>query len=99
MICSRRNALALALSGALLGLEYYIGVQSNNVGAADASARRQPTPKSVYGTPEDFARAIGELRAAFAGEAVTTAPDQLATHGFSPNSHHPGMSLLLHSGY
>ena len=98
-ICSPRNALALALSGALLGLGYYIGAQSNSLSAADGSARRQPTPKPVYGTPEDFARAIEELRASFVGEAVTTAPDQLAAHGFSPNSHHPGMPLLLHSGY
>ena len=98
-ICSPRNALALALGGALLGLGYYIGAQSNNLSAADGSARRQPTPRPVYGTPEDFARAIEELRASFVGEAATTAPDQLAAHGFSPNSHHPGMPLLLHSGY
>lgn len=90
-VCSPRNALALALGGALLGLGYYIGAHSNNVSVADASVQRQPTPKPVYGTPEDFARAIGELRASFAEEAVTTAPDQLAAHGFSPNSHHPGM--------
>jgi D-lactate dehydrogenase (cytochrome) len=67
----------------LLGLGYYIGARSNNV--------LQPPLNPVYGTPEEFARAIEELRASFAaGEAVTTAPDQLAAHGFSPNSHHPG---------
>ncbi|KAI9452798.1 FAD-binding domain-containing protein [Lactarius psammicola] len=47
--------------------------------------------KPIYGTPEDFARAIEELRASFAGEAVTTAPEQLTAHGFSPNYHHPGL--------
>jgi len=93
---STRTPLALALGGALLGLGgYYIGARSNNVGVevADTTASTsslQPSLKPVYGTPEDFARAIEELRVSFGGEAVTTAPDQLAAHGFSPNCHHPG---------
>ena len=33
-------------------------------------------------TPEDFACAIGALRASFAGDVVMTAPDQLAAHSF-----------------
>ncbi|KAH8992583.1 FAD-linked oxidase-like protein [Lactarius hatsudake] len=84
-VSSTRTPLALALAGALLGFGgYYIGARSNNVGV-------EVSPSPVYGTPEDFARAIDELKALFVGEAVTTAPDQLVAHGFSPNCHLPGL--------
>lgn len=82
-----RTALGLALSGGLLGLGYLVGARSNSVGV---EAFPSSPPKPVYGTPEEFARAIEELRTLFAGDAVTTAPDELTTHGFSPNSHFPG---------
>lgn len=89
-ICSPRNAFALALGGSLLGLGYYLGARSNDFSAADAPSGRQPPLKPVYGTPADFARAIEELKASFVGDAVTTAPEQLVAHGFSPHSHLPG---------
>lgn len=89
-ICSPRNSFALALGGALLGLGYYLGARSNDFSAADTPSGRQPPLKPVYGTPEDFARAIEELKASFVGDAVTTAPEQLVAHGFSPHSHLPG---------
>jgi hypothetical protein len=97
---STRAALAfVALGGAILGVGgYYIGARSNSIGVNVGTARAlefPPLQKPVYGTPEDFSRAIEELRASFAGEAVTTAPDQLGAHGFSPNTHHPGMHALL----
>ena len=75
------------MGGVFLGVGYAIG--------ADFADEGQPPLKPVYGTPEDFALAIEELKASFAGEAVTTAPDQLAAHGYSPNCHHPGMPLLF----
>ena len=96
-ICSPRNAPALALGGALLGLGYYIGARSNDFSATDTASGRQPPLKPVYGTPEDFACAIEELKVSFVGDAVTTAPDQLVAHGFSPNSHHPGAPYAMHS--
>jgi hypothetical protein len=83
-IFSLRSALTLALGGVFLGVGFAIG-------ADFANDEQQPPLKPVYGTPEHFALAIGELKASFAGEAVTTAPDQLAAHGYSPNCHHPGM--------
>jgi hypothetical protein len=90
---------SVALGGALLGLGgYYIGARSNNIGVDVAIARALESPpprKPVYGTPEDFSRAIEELRASFARDAVTTEPDQLAAHGFSTNTHHSGMRALL----
>lgn len=94
-ICSSRNAPALALGGFLLGLGYYMGARSDEFSATETASTRQPPLKPVYGTPEDFARAIEELKASFVEDAVTTALDQLVAHGFSPNSHHPGAALLF----
>ena len=44
----------------------------------------------VYGTPEDFKRAIKELEASFEDDVVSTDPPNLFTHGFSPNVMHEG---------
>lgn len=51
-----------------------------------------------YGTPEDFQKAIQELRHIFSDEdhesgIVSTDPDDLRIHGFSENDHHPGVCL------
>ncbi|EPS98544.1 hypothetical protein FOMPIDRAFT_129619 [Fomitopsis schrenkii] len=44
-----------------------------------------------YGSPEDFQRAIRELRDSFDDkDAVSTDPDDLHTHGHSENDYHPG---------
>lgn len=44
-----------------------------------------------YGSPEDFRRAIQELRDTFAqADAVSTDPDDLHVHGYSENDYHPG---------
>ena len=48
MTCSPCNALVLSLSGALPGLGCYIGMQLNNVSAANASVQWQLTPTPVY---------------------------------------------------
>ena len=70
----------------MLGLGgYYVGTR-----LASESKTPVPTSKPVYGTPEDFARAIKELKTLFSEETVTTVEDQLKAHGFSPNTHHPG---------
>jgi len=46
-----------------------------------------------YGSPQDFQKAIKDLRDAFDDpEAVSTDADDLRTHGFSTNDWHPGMS-------
>ena len=49
-------------------------------------------PPPVYGTQEDFKRAIKELEASFDQSVgvVSTDPANLATHGFSPNVMHEG---------
>lgn len=49
-----------------------------------------------YGSPEDFQRAIRELRDSFDDkDAVSTDPDDLHTHGHSENDYHPGAYSLL----
>jgi hypothetical protein len=79
---SSSNAFALALGSVVLGLGgYYVGVRR---------AIETPPPKPVYGTPEDFAHAIEELKTLFSKDTVTTDEDQLEAHGFSPDSYHPG---------
>jgi D-lactate dehydrogenase (cytochrome) len=79
---SSSNVFALALGSVALGLGgYYVGVRR---------AIESPPPKPVYGTPEDFAHAIEELKPLFSKDAVTTDEDQLEAHGVSPNGYHPG---------
>ncbi|KAJ6629453.1 FAD-linked oxidase-like protein [Mycena sp. CBHHK59/15] len=53
-----------------------------------------PTAKSEYGTPEEFERAIEELRHTFSHDnsAVSTDPMDLAIHGESPYDHHDAMN-------
>jgi D-lactate dehydrogenase (cytochrome) len=76
------NVFALTVGSVALGLGgYYMGVRR---------AIETPPPKPVYGTPEDFARAIEELKALFSEDAVTTDEGQLEAHGFSPNTYLPG---------
>ena len=79
---SSSNVFALALGSVALGLGgYYVGVRR---------AIETHPPKPVYGTPEDFARAIEELQTLFSRDTVTTDEDQLEAHGFSPNAYHAG---------
>lgn len=92
--------LLCALTCTLLG--YTIGssaglpspLASLGLGRQQASTEDdQPT----YGTPEDFRKAIQELRHTFGNDSeghesavVSTNPDDLQIHGFSENDYHPG---------
>lgn len=79
---SSSNAFALVLGSVVLGLGgYYVGVRRH---------LETPPPKPVYGTPEDFAHAVEELKTLFSKDTVTTDEGQLEAHGFSPDSYHPG---------
>jgi D-lactate dehydrogenase (cytochrome) len=81
------SVFALALGSVVLGLGgYYVGARSNHYQSESPGSPSKP----VYGTPEDFSRAIEELKTLFSEETVTTAKDQLEAHGFSPNVYHPG---------
>jgi D-lactate dehydrogenase (cytochrome) len=90
------SVFALALGSVVLGLGgYYVGARSNHhpiLTPVESESPGSPS-KPVYGTPEDFARAIEELKTLFSEETVTTAKDQLEAHGFSPNVYHPGKYL------
>jgi hypothetical protein len=84
---SSSNVFALALGGVAFGLGgYYVGARC---------AIEPPPPKPVYGTPEDFAHAIEELKTLFSEDTVVTDEDQLEAHGFSPNAYHPGTPFRL----
>ena len=84
---SSPNILSIALGTALVGLgSYYVG--SLNGGSASATASTAAAP--VYGTPDDFKRAIKELEASFEDGIVSTDPPNLFSHGFSPNVMHKG---------
>ena len=84
---SSPSILAIALGTALVGLvSYYVG--SLNGGSASATASMAAAP--VYGTPDDFKRAIKELEASFEDGIVSTDPPNLFSHGFSPNVMHKG---------
>ncbi|KAF8824809.1 hypothetical protein HHX47_DHR7000628 [Lentinula edodes] len=49
--------------------------------------------KPTYGSPEDFGKAIEELKRTFPGEdIVSTDPEDVYNHGFSVNDYHPGIS-------
>ena len=49
--------------------------------------------KPQYGSPEDFEKAIADLKAVPLDGAVSTDPDVLYAHGFSVNDYHPGTYL------
>jgi len=59
-----------------------------------AFASSPTRPKAKFGTPEDFEAAIRDLRLAFSStpSQVSTDPDDLYTHGSSPNALHPGIT-------
>ncbi|KAF8260458.1 FAD-linked oxidase-like protein [Lactarius quietus] len=86
---SSQSTLAIALGTALVGLgSYYIGSLSGSSSSAKAATAAAP----VYGSPEDFKRAIKELEASFEEGVVSTDPPNLFTHGFSPNVMHEGLA-------
>lgn len=79
---SPSKVFALALGSAALGLGgYCVGLRRGS---------ETLSPKYVYGTPEDFAHAIEDLKTLFSEDAVATDEDQLQAHGFSSNAYHPG---------
>lgn len=49
---------------------------------------------AVFGTPEDFNRAIEELKGALGKDSVSTDREDLFIHGFSANDYHPGITFV-----
>jgi D-lactate dehydrogenase (cytochrome) len=70
-------------------------IASGGLGYAIARYTEEPpVPKAAepkFGTPEDFSRAIGELKGTLGKDRVSTDPEDLFIHGFSANDYHPGM--------
>jgi D-lactate dehydrogenase (cytochrome) len=83
--CSSSNGFAIALGIALVGLGSYYAGSSRRPTSIDTT-----DAPPIYGTQEDFKRAIKELEASFEEGVVSTDPANLSTHGFSPNVMHQG---------
>ncbi|KAF8965864.1 FAD-linked oxidase-like protein [Flammula alnicola] len=97
---STTGIVFIALSSALLGFGlaksplislYDFKLEPNR------SFPSSSTPQ--FGSPEDIKNCIAELRSTFASEGagggeekVSTDPDDLHTHGFSPSDHYPDMA-------
>ncbi|KAI0357321.1 hypothetical protein OH77DRAFT_1422154 [Trametes cingulata] len=81
--------LAFALGSALSGaLAYYLATSGDD----EATQRNRASAElnSKYGSPDDFKKAIEELKQAFPDEdTVSTDPAHLEEHGFSENDYHP----------
>jgi hypothetical protein len=80
-----------AISGAV---GYTLASYRSPSGPASAIANYAVEAPS-YGTPEDYKKAIQELREAFDGDEdrVSTDEGDLETHGFSVQDPHPGQRL------
>ncbi|KAJ3801728.1 FAD-linked oxidase-like protein [Lentinula aff. detonsa] len=78
-----------ALLSAASLISGFVGYSLANRRDASASAS---LVKPQYGSREDYARAIEELKKTFAGDedAVSTNADDLYSHGFSVNDYHLG---------
>lgn len=93
---SRTTPLIFALGAALgVGLTYY--ATSSSPPSSKKKSQIYHTAAGLneeYGTPEDFQKAIVELRTTFPQDGyVSTDGDDLHLHGFSDNDYHPGMSI------
>ena len=93
--CSRSaGVFALVLISGLVGF----GLAHSDFFDLKAHSRKDTTS---YGSPEDFKKAIKELQGVFGpeedspGELVTTNPDVLHDHGYSPLIHHEGEPFLF----
>ena len=86
----RSNApLAFALGSVLSGaLGYYLATSASDEATQHNSASADLS--SNYGSPEDFKKAIEELKQTFPQQdTVTTEAEDLEVHGFSENDYHP----------
>jgi hypothetical protein len=86
---SSSQGLAISVGVALVGLGSYYAGSSHSSSVATTTTYGAAAPPPVYGTQEDFKRAIKELEATL-GDLVSMDPADLSTHGFSPNVMHEG---------
>ena len=78
---------------ALLGTSASVGYHIGNQRVSNHSKNAEtPSIESAYGSPEDFQKAIAELKhdLPLSEEIVSTDPEVLLSHGFSMNDYHPG---------
>lgn len=81
--------LAFVIGSAFSGAAAYFYATSQADGVSATAAGADLNNK--YGSPEDFEKAIEELKQLFPGdEIVTTDPVALEEHGMSVNDYHEG---------
>ena len=85
--------IAFAVGSVVSG---FIGYKFANSQPSDVSPSKPANSPSGlnehYGSPEDFRKAISELKAVFPEEdIVSTDEDVLEVHGNSDNDYHPGI--------
>ncbi|KAF8877514.1 FAD-linked oxidase-like protein [Infundibulicybe gibba] len=75
------------------GVAGYGIATTSNVGST-TSGLKADSGFGNFGSPEDFQRAIKELKAEFSEseDTISTDPDVIYAHGFSSNDYHPGIS-------
>ncbi|KAG5634793.1 hypothetical protein H0H81_000761 [Sphagnurus paluster] len=84
--------VAVSITSGIVG---YTIAKYAQPGRASETERRRGFEKPRFGSPEDFKRAIEELRQAFPDpDTVSTDPEDLRIHGFSDYDYRPGR---LHS--
>ena len=87
---SLRVLLFTSLTAGLVGFT----ISKSVSGPASPTAGGHKYESIRFGSSDDFKKAIQELQATFpADDKVSTDPDDLRVHGFSPNDHHPGMCM------
>ncbi|KAF9264547.1 hypothetical protein L218DRAFT_998520 [Marasmius fiardii PR-910] len=79
---------SVVVSGAL---GYVIARKETSVAPSKAAQEKEVSKFGKYGTPQDFVKAVAELKEAFKNDedAVTTDTEELRIHGFSDNDYHP----------
>lgn len=87
---SLRALLFTSLTAGLVGFTISKSVSS----PASPTTEGHKYESIRFGSSDDLKKAIQELKSTFpTDDKVSTDPDDLRVHGFSPNDHHPGMCM------
>ncbi|THV01036.1 hypothetical protein K435DRAFT_963710 [Dendrothele bispora CBS 962.96] len=83
-----RTVLSLLGASLVSGIVGYHAAQSSTLSSAPITS----SSTSKFGTPEDFDKAIEDLKQTFHNDSdiVSTDAEDLKLHGFSENDYHPG---------
>lgn len=94
---SAQTITLLSAASLISGLTgFFFATRNSSNGSENGASPKKPQ----YGSPQDFARAIEEMKKTFADDedAVSTNADDLYAHGFSVNDYHPGKPNEIDNG-